>query len=417
MATRASVATDNFDAYAHDSNLGGQGNWTQMDGYWGNARCIKPASDGTFAGSGGSIFSDVRNSQTFSNDQYVSARVAVKAGSANEYIGVGVRLSGSIATGTELRKGYWFILLQDSGTVREMLLRKYGGSPSTIEWYNGSTWQSGQTYFGSNASWAVGDFVEMEVVGTEIKCIRSTSGGGRGALDDVRLTITDSNVSTGTPGLVGRANAQDFRGDDWEGGDLTAGASVVVSSVGDTSLDDGQTGVTITGTGFPTSAGTRAVIISPTDDVDDAAAETQTVTAWTSATSITFTAVRGALNHSTNLYLFVIDNDGNSNAAGSVVQFNAIKKLKLLVNSAAVGATVDGVVFEAPVSGIVGAEVGEFTGKSIAAGSGADAGKGVLLVPVADFGGGSLVADDEPLVYLKNSTNFTPIWPGLVIEE
>jgi hypothetical protein len=93
------------------------------------------------------------------------------------------------------------------------------------------------------------------------------------------------------------------------------------------------------------------------------------------------------------------------------------KKLKLLVNSAAIGATVDGVVFAPPVSGIVGAEIGEFTGATIAAGSGADAGKGVLLIPVTAFGGSSLAVFDQPRVYLKNSTHFTPIWPGQVIEE
>lgn len=92
-----------------------------------------------------------------------------------------------------------------------------------------------------------------------------------------------------------------------------------------------------------------------------------------------------------------------------------VKMLKLLTNSAAVGATVDGVVFAAQGGAIVGAEIGEFTGKTIAAGSGADAGKGVLLIPVTDFGGTALNEGDEPLVYLRSSTHFTPIWPGLIV--
>jgi hypothetical protein len=47
---------------------------------------------------------------------------------------------------------------------------------------------------------------------------------------------------------------------------------------------------------------------------------TQTVTSW-SDTSITITAVKGSLALSTNLYLFVEENTGNSNASGHVVQF------------------------------------------------------------------------------------------------
>jgi hypothetical protein len=201
---------------------------------------------------------------------------------------------------------------------------------------------------------------------------------------------------------------------------FTSVASVTISDAGDEAYNDGETGITITGTNFGTGGGSSAIIISPTDNVADGSAVAQTETGTRTATSATFTAAKGALNHSTNLYLFVRDSAGASNANGHVVQFNApalTKKLKLLVSSAAIGATVDGVVFAAPVSGIVGAEIGEFTGKTIAAGTGADEGKGVLLIPVTDFGGSALAVFDQPRVYLKNTTHFSPIWPGQVIEE
>ena len=110
----------------------------------------------------------------------------------------------------------------------------------------------------------------------------------------------------------------------------TFGASVAVTSV-DSTLDNGQTGVTITGSGFKTSQGTGKVIISPTDDVDDVNAVKQYVTTWSSDTSITFTAIRGALQTG-NHYLFVVNDDGDSNASGTVVSFNGLTPLILRWN-------------------------------------------------------------------------------------
>jgi hypothetical protein len=49
--------------------------------------------------------------------------------------------------------------------------------------------------------------------------------------------------------------------------------------------------------------------------VDDAARVAQTVTAWAD-TSITFTAVRGALQPGTTLYLFVVPTANDPNATG-----------------------------------------------------------------------------------------------------
>lgn len=82
---------------------------------------------------------------------------------------------------------------------------------------------------------------------------------------------------------------------------------------------DTQTGVLVQGILFGASQGTGSVTISPSDNVADAGAVTQTVTAWAD-TSISFTAVRGSLGTGT-LYLFATDGSGNSNASGYPVQF------------------------------------------------------------------------------------------------
>jgi hypothetical protein len=100
----------------------------------------------------------------------------------------------------------------------------------------------------------------------------------------------------------------------------TGAGGPAITSLSSSNYTNGQTGITITGTGFGASQGAGSVKISPTDNVADGGAVTQTITSW-GDTSITFTAVRGSLSLLTNLYLFVTDNASASNANGSVVQF------------------------------------------------------------------------------------------------
>lgn len=116
--------------------------------------------------------------------------------------------------------------------------------------------------------------------------------------------------------------------DDWEAivanRDITswtsfsAGSLPIISSVNDTTLVNGQTGVVITGTDFGASQGN--VYISPVDDFASAAKVTQTVTAW-GDTSITFTAKQLGLVTNAQCYLFVQTSGAANNAAGSPLKF------------------------------------------------------------------------------------------------
>lgn len=92
-----------------------------------------------------------------------------------------------------------------------------------------------------------------------------------------------------------------------------------VTGVSPSSFDDATAGIVVSGAGFGASQGAGSVIISPTNNVADAGAITQTVTAW-GDTSITITSVKSTLSYGTN-YLFVKDNSGASNASGFQVQF------------------------------------------------------------------------------------------------
>jgi hypothetical protein len=76
----------------------------------------------------------------------------------------------------------------------------------------------------------------------------------------------------------------------------------------------------ITGLGFAQTQGTGSVIISPTDDVNDAAAVTQTVTSW-ATNSVTFTAKQVAMLVNAQCYLFVKSSFGLANASGWPVTF------------------------------------------------------------------------------------------------
>ena len=193
-------------------------------------------------------------------------------------------------------------------------------------------------------------------------------------------------------------------------------SAVTITTVSDETLNDGQTGVTVFGTNFGATQGTGKVFISPTNNVANGSRVEQTVNGW-GASSINITAVRGALAQSTNMYLFVVNGSGSSNASGHVVQFNPTRKLKVLVHSSAASATgVRGVVFNPPSGGqLTGTEIGEFTGQTFEASL--ESGQAVLKVLTSAFGGDNLTTSDAPVVLVRNDTNTTGLINATIIEE
>jgi hypothetical protein len=135
--------------------------------------------------------------------------------------------------------------------------------------------------------------------GFEASFVQMTAGGF-----DLNYTATDlSNVRKNLSLLIG--------------GDVAGTVPSITSMTGSNSLlneplEHGET-ATINGTNFGASG--ASVIISPTDDVSDVSAETQTITAQ-SNTQITITVERGSLNLDTVYYVFVTDSGTDSNVAG-----------------------------------------------------------------------------------------------------
>lgn len=94
-------------------------------------------------------------------------------------------------------------------------------------------------------------------------------------------------------------------------------SSVTISAIGDALLYQGETGVGLTGTGFGASQGVNGRFrVCAADDVNHASCVNQTITAWGN-TAITAT-MSGLSTFSAfaQLYGFVVENGGTSNAAG-----------------------------------------------------------------------------------------------------
>lgn len=136
------------------------------------------------------------------------------------------------------------------------------------------------------------------------------------ALNTYTVTPEWTIAATGTPGNASGDGVTDTASAP-AGSAAEVSEGVSITNISDATLTHGQTGITITGTGFGASQGTGRVVISPTDNIADGGAIDQTVTAW-GASSITFTAVLSSFSFGT-LYVFV-ENDGDeSNASGEAV--------------------------------------------------------------------------------------------------
>lgn len=140
------------------------------------------------------------------------------------------------------------------------------------------------------------------------------------------LQTTAANITAGNIPITGGSNQTNR-------GQIVVirpavGSGVVVTNIGDELIYNGETAVTITGTGFRTTQGVGFVKVSPTDNVNDAAAVTQTITSWAD-TSIQFTAGLGTFGYFANLYVFVTNSSAQVNAAGFVIQREARARANL----------------------------------------------------------------------------------------
>lgn len=183
---RSVVATDNFNR----ASLGSD--WAQLRPGGGNLTIDtnRLASTGIAAGRW-------VGAGTFTNNQYAVLKLTTINVGSTGYIGVVVRASGD----TDSARDYYELDHFDgSGTPLVELYRTVNGSVTLLD---------------SRASPFVnGNTIELEAQGTTLRAMRN---------GQTLYTITDSMLTTGNPGAMNEPNLTLF-GDDWEGGNLVAGA-------------------------------------------------------------------------------------------------------------------------------------------------------------------------------------------------
>lgn len=132
-------------------------------------------------------------------------------------------------------------------------------------------------------------------------------------IDDVEvLRETNTVFMTGNPSLFGFA--VDGVWDDWDDG---TSAAPTITDVGDESIRVGET-VNIDGTFFGSTQGAGNVKISPSNNVADGGAVTASVNSWgDTQVNITMPGVSTLL---TNMFVFVTNDLGLSNATGYTIQ-------------------------------------------------------------------------------------------------
>lgn len=227
---RTVIATDNFNRAAL-----GTTDWAQMNTAAAGDIQINASVNikGQFALQGGVNFAVARwiGAGSASNDQYSELTVVTAPAAVGtlDYSGVACRMSGSAAT----RTYYTAYVAPNSTTSPKVTVDK---------WVNGVRTQLATTTF----AWAAGDRISMEVVGTSIKVYKNVT------TEITALAVTDAAITTGSFGVI-QAGAG-LLGDDWEGGNITAGGGAAVISL-PTATSPGTTTVTA-GATTDTASGT-----------------------------------------------------------------------------------------------------------------------------------------------------------------
>lgn len=153
---------------------------------------------------------------------------------------------------------------------------------------------------------------------------------------------------------------------------------------------------------------------------------TGSAAAWSGSVAVSSTGAKTlnatGLTSGSSYYAHLVHTDAAANDSNRVTSSQwtqLVKKVKLLLDLAAAGETVDGIVWANQSGAVAGAEIGEFTSQTIGTGSGGDAGFAVLKVPVSAFGGGSLSVGDTVQMYVRKPdlSKDSNVWPATVIEE
>ena len=219
MGTRTTVVTDSFNRAALGSN------WLQLDTwhgsvsiynstnvYSGQSQQIGDWPAARYIGTDGSEEAGQVMTGSFTDDQYSSLVISALAFQSAPYgHGVIVRASADVDSSNTSTRDYYAVAVQNSTggpTYPTVLYKVVNGTATTLH--------------SASVVWAVNDRLELEVEGSTLRvCKNGTALGGS-------FTQTDTALTTGKPGVAMAAGgSSSILGDDWEGGNITSGASAV----------------------------------------------------------------------------------------------------------------------------------------------------------------------------------------------
>lgn len=190
-----SIYYDNFDSYTGGNYLVGLGSWVSG---MGNMVCWNISAGQNQVGPYSSTaYSAAIYNQVLSNDQY--AQIKRTKVTADGYLGIGVRLSGSSTTFC----GYVF-LLKDSAT----------GNTRLLKFTNGVAAQLGSA---GTTPPSLNDIYKLTIVGNVLTCYKNGS-----IFTEVATSgqYTDSTYSSGKAGIAGYGSYNDTLCDEFECGEL-----------------------------------------------------------------------------------------------------------------------------------------------------------------------------------------------------
>ncbi len=197
---RTLIASDDFNR-TDAGSLGA--NWTDLNDNWGTSDIASNKVVGAGSGGGGQA-ARWDGSGSFTDDQYAVLQVDnLPFSGSSVWIGVICRASADV-NGSRDYYAAKVILDSPGPTYNIHLVKVVNGTETSIDT--------------TTNAFSVGDTIELEVEGTSLRVFRN--GTQLSALDN-----TDSDLSTGKPGLITSGDATDVIGDNWLGGNITGGAA------------------------------------------------------------------------------------------------------------------------------------------------------------------------------------------------
>lgn len=206
---RTVIATDDFQSYT--DNTFPSTNWTDLDNFNGQIRVFGTTAKAVRNAFSGAYSTMRRSAGTYSADQYAEVAILGLSGTeTSDKIGVTCRNTADAAPNDDCYMAY----VDDIATRTCRLERLINGTRTPLTTDTATTWTAG-------------DRVSMEVTGTgatvSIKVFKNNVEITAMAYSD---TSVDRITAAGRPGVMCFTDGgNNLTGDDWEGGDMTAGGA------------------------------------------------------------------------------------------------------------------------------------------------------------------------------------------------